>query len=312
MELSVVIPVYGCKNSLMELYTRLKESVNQITGDYEIILVNDNCPQNSWEIIEKICREDKKVIGIELSKNFGQMKAILAGLEMSRGDYVVVMDCDLQDKPEEISKLWNKIKEGYDIVFARREKRKDKKLKIIISKLFYKIYSICTDVKYDSSLCNFSICKRNVIENYCKLREEHRAYVMYLQWMGFKQAVVNVEHNERKEGKSSYNMKKRLKMAGDIIFSQSDKLLRIIVKLGFLITFFSLVAIVAIIINYFVSDVNAGWPSIMSTVFFMSGIIISVIGIVGIYIGNIFVQVKERPLYIARNVLNYNKEGEDC
>lgn len=310
MKISVVIPVYGCRNALNELYERLSRSLNTITNEYEIILVNDNCPQNSWEIIEEICKNDKKVVGIELSKNFGQMKAILAGLENATGDYIVVMDCDLQDRPEEIPKLLNKINEGYDIVFARRENRQDKKSKILISKLFYKIYSICTDVKYDPSLCNFSICKRNVIENYCKLREEHRAYVMYLQWMGFKQATVNVEHDKRKEGKSSYNMKKRLKMAGDIIFSQSDKLLRIITTIGFLITFFSLIATIIIIINYFINDVNAGWSSIISAICFMSGIIISVIGIVGIYIGNIFVQVKQRPLYIVRSILNNNKEGE--
>ena len=165
MKLSVVIPVYGCKNALRELYNRLVISLKKITEDYEIILVNDNCPQNSWEVIEQICKEDNKVIGIEMSRNFGQMKAILAGLDNSTGDYIVVMDCDLQDKPEEIIKLYNKLNEGYDIVFARRENRKDKKSKILISKIFYKIYSISTDVQYDSSLCNFSICRKKVIAN---------------------------------------------------------------------------------------------------------------------------------------------------
>lgn len=307
MKLSVVIPVYGCKNALRELYNRLVISLKKITEDYEIILVNDNCPQNSWEIIEQICKEDNKVIGIEMSRNFGQMKAILAGLDNSTGDYIVVMDCDLQDKPEEIVKLYNKLNEGYDIVFARRENRKDKKSKILISKIFYKIYSISTDVQYDSSLCNFSICRKKVIDSYCKLREEHRAYVMYLQWLGFRQATVNVEHNKRKEGKSSYNLKKRLKMASDIIFSQSDKLLKIIVNMGFVITLISLIATIAIIINYFVNDVNAGWSSIIAAICFMSGIIISVIGIVGIYIGNIFIQTKQRPLYIIRDILNKTK-----
>ena len=307
MKLSVVIPVYGCKNALRELYNRLVISLKKITEDYEIILVNDNCPQNSWEVIEQICKEDNKVIGIEMSRNFGQMKAILAGLDNSTGDYIVVMDCDLQDKPEEIIKLYNKLNEGYDIVFARRENRKDKKSKILISKIFYKIYSISTDVQYDSSLCNFSICRKKVIDSYCKLREEHRAYVMYLQWLGFRQATVNVEHNKRKEGKSSYNLKKRLKMASDIIFSQSDKLLKIIVNMGFIITLISLVSTIAIIINYFVNDVNAGWSSIIAAICFMSGIIISVIGIVGIYIGNIFIQTKQRPLYIIRDILNKTK-----
>ena len=123
MKISVVIPVYGCKAALPELYRRLKASLSEITEDYEIILVNDNCPQNSWETIMEICQKDFQVKGIELSRNFGQMKAILAGLDYASGDWIVVMDCDLQDRPEEIIRLYQKAQEGYDIVFARRKER---------------------------------------------------------------------------------------------------------------------------------------------------------------------------------------------
>lgn len=310
MKISVVIPIYGCKAVLNELYERLTNTLIKVTEDYEIILVNDNCPQNSIKVIEEICKKDKNVIGIELSRNFGQMKAIFAGLEYSTGDWVVVMDCDLQDSPEEIPNLLNKANEGYDVVFARRVNRKDNISKKIISNLFYKIYSIATDIKYDPTLCNFSICSRQVIDSYLKLREEHRAYVMYIQWLGFKQTTVNVNHNKRKEGKSSYNFKKRFKMASDIIFSQSDKLLRLIVSIGFIITLISLIAVVMIIINYFRTSVSPGWTSILAAIFFMSGIIISVIGIVGIYVGNIFIQSKNRPLYIVRNIFNDKKKDD--
>lgn len=312
MKLSIVVPVYGCRAALEELHTRITKSVAKITDDYEIILVNDNCPQNSIEIIKEICERDKKVIGIELSRNFGQMKAIFAGLEYSTGDWVVVMDCDLQDRPEEIINLYNKALEGYDVVFARRKQRKDSFLKILVSKLFYKIYSFATDMKYDASLCNFSISSKKVIESYCKMREEHRAFVMYLQWLGFKQTAIDVEHNERKEGKSSYNFKKRMKMAMDILFSQSDKLLRAIVSMGFLITLISLIAVIIIIINYHNNQVSPGWSSMIATTCLMGGITIFVIGIVGIYIGNIFIQIKERPLYVIRDVINDNsKKGEE-
>ena len=292
MKLSVVIPVYGCRKALPELHRRLTESVRKITKDYEIILVNDNCPQKSIEVIEEICKKDKNVVGIELSRNFGQMKAILAGLDYSTGDYVVVMDCDLQDRPEEIPNLYKKIQEGYDVVFARRAKRKDSFFKVLVSKIFYKVYSISADVKYDASLCNFSICSRQAVDSYCSMREEHRAYVMYIQWLGFKQATLDVEHNERYEGKSSYNFKKRMKMASDIIFSQSDKLLRLIVKFGFFMTFISFLAILYVIIHYFIHPTTQGWSSIIALICFMSGIIISVIGVVGIYVGNIFTQIK--------------------
>ena len=219
------------------------------------------------------------------------------------------MDCDLQDRPEEIINLYNKAQEGYDVVFARRKKRKDSFLKVLVSNIFYKIYSFATDMKDDGSLCNFSICNRKVINSYCKMREEHRAYVMYIQWLGFRQTAIDVEHNERKEGKSSYNFKKRIKMASDILFSQSDKLLKAIVSMGFLITLISLIAVLIIIINYFNSNVSQGWSSMIATTCLMGGMTIFVIGIVGIYIGNIFIQIKERPLYVVRNIIN-KKEGK--
>lgn len=310
LDLSIVVPVYGCRGALEELYKRLTESVNKISKKYEIIFVNDSCPQNSWEIIEKICEKDKKVIGIEMSRNFGQMKAILAGLDIAIGKNIVVMDCDLQDRPEEIKNLYNKLNEGYDIVFARRTNRQDTKRKIKISKMFYKVYSILTGQHYDPSICNFSICKKEVIKNYCKIREEHRAFVIYLQWMGYKQTAINVVHNNRKEGKSSYNFKKRFHMAIDILFSQSDKLLKLILGCGFLISFISFIAILLIIILHFIIDLSIGWPSLIITIFLMGGINIFVIGVIGIYIGNIYMQVKNRPLYFVRTTLNgHKKEG---
>lgn len=308
MELSVVIPVYGCKKALPELYKRLKKTLSSITKKYEIILVNDNCPQGSWEVIEKICKDDRNVKGINLSRNFGQMKAILAGLDASKGENVVVMDCDLQDKPEEIPNLYKKLTEGYDVVFARRAKRKDSFMKKFVSKIFYKIYSFATDQDYDETLCNFSIAKRKVIDSYCKMREDHRAYVMYIKWLGFKQYALDVEHESRYEGKSSYNFKKRLKMATDILFSQSDKLLKFIVSFGFSITVLSfLFAIVNIIHHLSSSSSASGWTSIIVLLCFIGGIIISVIGLVGLYVGNIFMQVKQRPLYVIMDELNTNK-----
>lgn len=160
MEITVVIPVYGCKASLFELYERLKTALSSITEHFEIIFVNDNDPQNSWEVIEQICQNDKRVIGIELSRNFGQIYAINAGLEESSGKWVIVMDCDLQDRPEDIPNLYKKAKEGWDIVLTRRANRQDNYFKKLVSKFFYKVYSYATDGNYDPALSNFSICKR--------------------------------------------------------------------------------------------------------------------------------------------------------
>lgn len=304
MDISVVVPVYGCRAALEELYERLTNTLLKLTKNYEIILVNDCCPQNSWEIIETLCEKDNHVVGIEMARNFGQIKAITAGLDYSSGDWVVVMDCDLQDRPEEILNLYKKAQEGYDAVFARRKARKDSFLKVLVSKVFYKIYELATDGNYDPAVCNFSIVNRKMVNEYCKMRELHRAYVIYMKWLGFRQAEIDVEHDPRKEGKSSYNMKKRIQLAMEILTSQSDKLLKIMVSFGFIMTLVSFLAVLALIIYYFTSHVLMGWTSMIVTMCLLAGIIIMVMGVVGIYVGNIFMQVKERPLYVIRSIQN--------
>lgn len=306
MDISVVVPVYGCRAALPELHRRLTEVLLKITNNYEIILVNDGCPQNSWEEIVRICDIDSKVVGLEMARNFGQIKAITAGLDYSRGDWVVVMDCDLQDRPEEILNLYNKALEGYDVVFARRKTRQDSRSKVFVSNCFYKLYSMATDVEYDPALCNFSISNRKVIDGYCSMRELHRAFVMYIKWMGFRQTSIDVEHNERYEGKSGYDFKKRIHMALEILTSQSDKLLKATAILGFLMSAIAFVGVIITVIRFFALHITPGYSSMLSAIFFMGGLIIMVIGMVGIYIGNIFMEVKHRPLYLIRTV--WNKE----
>ena len=216
------------------------------------------------------------------------------------------MDCDLQDRPEEIINLYNKAQEGYDVVFARRAKRKDNPLKKLLAGIFYKIYRYATDGNYDGAVCNFSIISKRVVEAYCSMREQHRGYVMYINWLGFKRAVIDVEHNERFEGKSSYNMRKKINMALDLLTSQSDKILKLFVGFGFLMTVVSLVVILYLVIRYFIDSSNllSGWTSLLASNFLIGGIVIMTVGIVGIYVGNIFMQTKGRPLYIVRQILN--------
>lgn len=302
MKISAVIPVYGCPAAVQPLCERLSRALVQISSDYEIILVNDACPKGSWAEIEKACNENDRVVGIELSRNFGQMKAILAGLEYAAGDWIVVMDCDLQDRPEEIINLYNKAQEGYDVVFARRKVRKDNPLKVFLAKQFYKIYRFATDGNYDEAVCNFSVIKRCVAESYCQMREEHRGYVMYLRWLGFRQTAIDVQHDSRYEGISSYSLRRRVDMALELLSSQSDKPLRMMVGVGFCVAAVSLLALIYLVVNFFVRHVTIGWTSIVASVFLMGGFTIMVIGIVGIYVGNIFMQTKGRPLYIIRQI----------
>lgn len=310
MDISVVIPVYGCKAAVWELYRRLCENLEKITDAYEIIMVEDHCPQNSWEEIAKICQQDKKVKGIHFSRNFGQIRAITAGLDVSSGEWVVVMDCDLQDRPEAIPELYQKALEGYDVVFARREGRKDSVITKLLSKAFYKVYDYFTEGNYDSAICNFSISKRVVIDSYCRMREQNRAYTMFIRWLGFTQTSIDMPADRRFEGKSSYNFRKKLRMSFEIITSQSNKPLIFAVKGGFIMAFLSLVYIIYLVVHHFLHpDVLMGWTSMIASIYLMGGILLCAVGVVGIYIGNIFNEVKNRPLYVIKESLNIEEDS---
>lgn len=305
MDISVVIPVYGCRAALPELYKRLCGSLEQIADAFEIILVDDCCPQNSWEVIKELCNKDKRVVGMHMSRNFGQIRAITAGLDKSRGDWVVVMDCDLQDRPESIVELYQKAQEGYDVVFARRQGRKDSAITKFLSKSFYKVYDYFTDGTFDSSICNFSISKRVVIDAYCRMREQNRAFTMFIRWLGFRQIAIDLQADERFEGESSYNLKRKINMAFEIITSQSNKPLLFSVKAGFVIAALALIYILYLILRVIiVGDVLAGWTSTIASIYLMGGLILCAIGILGIYIGNIFNEAKGRPLYLIAECLN--------
>lgn len=304
MDISVVIPVYGCKAAVRELYERLTAILSDITDSYEIILVNDACPQGSWTVIDQIASQDERVVGIDLSRNFGQSKAITAGLDYATGDYIAVMDCDLQDRPEELKKLYTKAKEGYDVVFGLRKERKDTGFKKFVSKVYYKLYEKLSGYKYDPDIGNFSVCSKAVIKNFCSMREFHREYSTYICWMGFRQAFIDIETDPRKEGKSSYTFMKKLRLAEDILTSQSDSILRVSAYFGFVLTIIAFLYIIILVIQYFVADVDPGWTSVIATVLLVGGMIMSLNGIAGIYIGKIFMQSKNRPLYIVREVKN--------
>ena len=304
MVISVVIPVYGCKTCLKELYRRLVTSLEAITPSFEIILVNDACPQNSWEIIREIALKDMRVKGLDLSRNFGQIRAITAGLHHAAGEWIVVMDCDLQDSPEEIHRLYSKAQEGYDVVFSRRTQRKDKFLKRLSSKMFHAIYGYFTGGAFDSTISNFSICRRMVADNYKRMGDRNRAFILFIKWMGFKSAVIDVEHSERSSGRSSYTLKKQLRLAFEIITTQSNKPLVMSIKVGCAVTIASFLYGLVVLYRYLIHGISVhGWTSIIMSICFVGGIIIAEVGVLGLYIGYVFDQTKGRPLYIVRETV---------
>lgn len=307
--ISVVIPVYKAEECLRELYRRLKSSLEIITQNFEIILVEDCGGDDSWRIICELAKSDSRVKGLQFSRNFGQHYGITAGLDYCNADWVVVMDCDLQDRPEEIPRLYQKALEGSDVVLARRGKRKDTLFKRLSAWFFYKFYNYMSGMEYDSEVGNFRIISRRVVEHYRKMREQLRFFGGHVTWLGFPASSIEVQHDERFAGQSSYTFMKLLRLAGDTVIAYSDKPLRISVKLGFMISFLAFVYGTFVVTRALLDSAPvAGWSSMIASVYFLGGIVISILGVLGVYIGKVFDEVKKRPLYVVARTTGFGGE----
>jgi len=278
---------------------RIQESVVVITNDYEIILVEDGGGDGSWEKIERHSGKDTRIKGIKLSRNFGQHNAITAGLDHCKGEWVVVMDCDLQDRPEEISRLYEEAMKGFDIVYARRKQRRDSFFKRAYSALFYKLFALLSGVPQDGTISNFGIYSAKAIQAVNQLREPLRFFATMIKWVGFSYSSIDVAHAERYGGKSTYNFRKLLHLAMEISLAYSDKPLRMTVKLGALLSFSSLLFGLYILYKYFTGQITEpGFTSIILSIWFLSGLIIFTLGVLGLYLGKVFEGIKKRPLYV--------------
>ncbi len=307
--ISVVIPVYKAEGCLEELYRRLVASLELISRNFEIILVEDCGGDNSWPMIVDLARCDGRVSGIQFSRNFGQHYGITAGLDHCNGDWVVVMDCDLQDRPEEIPRLYAKAQEGYDVVLARRGWRKDPALKRLTSWLFYKVFSYLADMDYDGETGNFRIVSRKVVTSFRAMRERLRFFGGLVNWMGFPTASIDVQHDERFAGQTSYTFRKLWKLASETIIAYSDKPLRLSIRFGFVISALAFAYGGYIVYLALVHDAPImGWSSLMVSLYFLGGIIISILGILGLYLGKVFDEVKRRPLYLISDCVNLNSQ----
>ncbi len=307
--LSIVSPVYRAETIVETLVCEIKKHVEPISRDYEIVLVEDGSPDNSWEEIDKQCRLDPKVKGVKLSRNFGQHYAITAGLDHAKGKWVVVMDCDLQDRPDEIINLYNKAQEGFDIVLARRAIRRDSFLKRLSSKFFYAVLSYLTGTKQDPSIANFGIYHRKVIAAITQLREPIRYFPTMVKWVGFKKGMLDVTHDFRHSGKTTYNWRKLLALSLDIMLANSDKPIRLIVKLGLIIALISFFFGLKVFYGYITHKITVpGYTSLQISIWFIGGMMMAVLGLVGLYVGKIFEGVKNRPIYIVaeKNNLDAN------
>lgn len=305
MKLSIVSPIYKGEKMLDELVSRITKSVVQITDDYEIILVNDQSPDDSWNVIRRIYKEDKHVKGVNLSRNFGQHYAITAGLSLVQGDWIVVMDCDLQDRPEEIPNLYHKAQEGYDMVYAQRLQRQDKFMKRLSSSAFHAVFDWLSGMKSDKSISNFGIYSAQVIREFNKMPERARSFGSLVDYLGFAKAYLPVVHAERAEGTSGYNLARLVKLAFDVMISNTNKPLKMAVGIGVIMAFCSFcLAIYNIMAKFFGIISVVGYTTTVFSIWFVGGILLMMMGVLGLYIDKIFDQVKGRQLFVIKEILN--------
>jgi len=315
---SIIIPVYNEQDNLAELYRRLTATMNTIqleegfSSPYEIIFVDDGSTDASWVKIRELNKTDSRVKGISFSRNFGHHKAILAGLDHARGDFVVLMDGDLQDPPEEIPKLLAKIKEDYDIVYAIRETRDDSLRKKFSSRLFHRVFQTLAKVDIDPNSGIFRIINRKVANALKQCEERSRFIIGLMSWAGFSQTGVLTKREARLAGKTKYNFVKSTILALDLITSFSYSPLRLAAYLGATIALISFtIGIFMLIKKIFFGIPVYGFTTIIVSVLFIGGVQLIILGILGEYIGRIFAEVQKRPVYLLRDKFGWHESQDD-
>ncbi|MGM4892813.1 glycosyltransferase family 2 protein [Tardiphaga sp. 839_C3_N1_4] len=299
--LSIVAPVYNEPlSTVAALTSRVALAVADITDDYEIILVDDGSKRETWEAIRSASSNEPRVLGLRFARNFGQHVAISAGIDKAEGDWVIVMDSDLQDRPEVIPELYAKALEGFDVVFVRRQLRPESLLYRGGALFFYKVLNLLSGQEYNRLYGNFSIISRKVVIAFRSLPESSRFYGGMLSWLGFPETSILAQHGTRQAGSTNYNIKRRVFWALKLIIGFSTRLLYLSISLGFLLALLSLVMGSAILFEkvMYPEKPLPGWPSVFTAVLFIGGITNIALGIIGIYIGRIFEETKRRPLYV--------------
>jgi polyisoprenyl-phosphate glycosyltransferase len=298
VDVSVVVPVYGCETCLRELHRRLTAALDWTTGSYELVFVEDRGPDQSWRVARELAESDPHVRAFRLSRNFGQHAAITAGLGQARGRWCVVMDCDLQDPPEEIRRLYAKAAEGYDIVLARRERKRLSFFRRAGSRLYFALLNFFAGTSIDPGHGSFSIISRKVVDAFLQFHDRDRHYLFVLYWLGFERASIEYKHSARESGKSSYTLRSLLGHAVGGMFFQTTVLLRWVIYAGFLLALVGLGAAAYFAIARLNGTAYPGWTSLAVLLFLIGGLITISTGVTGLYIGRIFDEARARPLFV--------------
>jgi len=311
MFLSVIIPVYCAERILPELHRRLRAVLDGFGRPYQIVLVDDRSPDDSWAVMCQLASEQPPLVCVRLSRNFGQHYALTAGLDLACGEWTVIMDCDLQDSPEEIPRLLEVAEKGYDIVLARRIGTPEGPLRRLSSAIFYRVFNLLSGYNIDSTVGSFRIMRRRVVDAFCQMRESARLFGGMIQWLGFNVTCVDVPRVSRFEGRSSYNLRNRIRLALDGTVSFSNRPLYASIGVGIGMAFLSGLYGTFLIIRYLMRPFHGvpGWLSTFTAVVFIGGLILANLGVIGIYLGRIYNQTKSRPLYVVDQIVGSNFRG---
>lgn len=305
-EFSIVSPVYLSAELVPLLVERVRQAAERVSGDFELILVDDGSPDDAWQRILAACSSDQRIRGLRLTRNFGQQNAITAGLMHARGSQVIVMDADLQDNPDDIPALLARAKEGYDVVLTRKKVREYGALRNRITLLYYRIFNLLADVPAgDGHIGGFSLITRRVVDAYLKLPDYQRDYLLLVRWMGFRTSLLEVTHVPRPLGRSSYTPFRLARYAVQSLTSHSTVLLRLSVGVGFAYVAVAAMGIVYLVIGYFTQSYRPGWASTLVLILGSTGTILMAIGVLGVYLGNIFDQVRGRPWFLVGETSNF-------
>lgn len=310
--LSIVVPVYGCADCLRRLHAEVINSLSDLDlAGWELLLIDDRSVDGSWEEAKRLAASDDRIRAVRLNRNFGQHAAITAGLQLARGDWGVVMDCDLQEPPSEIGRLLETGRSGYHVVLTKRSVRIHSPWRRWTGQLYVSVRSRILKSSVEPETGAFSLLSRKAIDAYCVMNDRDRSYHMLIDWIGLSRVTLEVEHRDRVDGgKSSYSLRQLFKVAVDSVFFQTTALLRWIVMAGFVIATIALVMAVAVIAFQFTANPLPGWASIVALTLTLSAVIILSVGVSALYLGKVFEQVKGRPLYLIDEIVEGGEDGD--